>query len=58
MSNYCRRCYIEHHPSLKKKQIKQLLSTAEKYKCDGCGEYKALVIEPKKKENLEDDENY
>lgn len=56
--NLCRRCYIERHPNLKKKQIKQIMSTIEKYRCDGCGEYKALVVEPKKKEEFEYDESY
>lgn len=55
----CRRCYIEKHPNLKKKHIKQLMSTTEKFKCDGCKEYKALVIEPRKKEVWEEeDEDY
>ena len=57
MSFLCRRCYINSH-ELSKKEIKQLVSTTEKYKCDGCGEYKALVVEPKKREEWEDDENF
>ena len=53
----CRRCFIKQHPELKKKEIKQLISTADKYYCDSCGEYKSIIIEPKEKERY-DDEDY
>lgn len=55
MSFLCRRCYIKNN-NLSKKEIKQLVSTTEKFQCAGCGEYKALVIEPRKKEEWEDEE--
>ena len=53
--NLCRRCYIKHH-ELKKKDSKQLTSTAEKYQCDMCGEYKSIVIvKPKEKDFYEEE---
>lgn len=55
MEVLCRRCYIETH-NLKKKQIKQIVSTTDKFKCSCCGEYKTIVIEPKKEEEWEDEE--
>jgi hypothetical protein len=55
MSNLCRRCYINNH-ELSKKEIKKLMSTTDKFKCDQCGEYKAIVVEPRKKEVWEEDE--
>lgn len=51
----CKRCYIK-QKNLSKKEIKQLMSTTDKFKCSGCGEYKVIVLEPKKKEAWEDDE--
>ena len=57
MSNLCRRCYINSH-ELSKKEIKQLMSTSEKYKCEGCGEYKALVLTPRKREEWEDEDEF
>ena len=55
--NLCRRCYINNH-ELSKKEIKKLVSTTDKFKCDECGEYKAIVLEPKKREEWEDDEDF
>lgn len=40
----CRRCYIK-AKNIKKKDAKHLTSTAERYECSQCGEYKQLVIE-------------
>lgn len=54
MSFLCRRCYINSH-ELNKKAIKQLTSSADKFKCDKCGEYKAIVLEPRKREVWEDE---
>ena len=54
----CKRCYIEHHPELKKKEIKQLMCTSERYKCEKCGEYKALVFIPRKREAWEDEDEF
>lgn len=44
--NLCRRCYIKMH-NLKKKDIKHLMSTIDKYQCENCGEYKTIVLETK-----------
>ena len=57
MNSFCRRCYVKNHPELKKKDIKNLVSTTDKYKCDGCNEYKSIVIERKPREEIyyEDD---
>lgn len=55
MSFLCRRCYIN-NKKLSKKEIKQLVSSADKFKCDKCGEYKAIVLEPRKKEVWEDED--
>lgn len=52
----CRRCYIEKNPNLKKKDVKKIMSTDEKFKCDLCGEYKSLVIIPRKREVWEDED--
>jgi hypothetical protein len=57
MSFLCRRCYINSH-ELSKKEIKKLTSSADKFKCDGCGEYKAIVLEPRKREVWEDNEDF
>lgn len=57
MSFLCKRCYINSH-NLSKKEIKQLMSTTDKFKCENCGEYKVLVLEPKKREEWEDDEDF
>lgn len=51
MESLCRRCYVKRHPELKKKDVKQLISTTDKYQCSECGEYKTIVIERKPKEN-------
>ena len=53
--NLCRRCYIE-EKKLKKKDSKHLMSTIDKYKCDKCNEYKSIVIEPRQKEEYDDEE--
>lgn len=58
MSDLCKRCYIQKNPQLKKKDIKQLMCTSDKYKCDGCGEYKALVLTPRKREAWEDEDEF
>ena len=55
--NLCRRCYIKEY-DLKKKEIKQLISTSDKFKCDVCGEYKSIIIEPKEQIKYYDDEDY
>lgn len=55
MSFLCRRCYINSH-DLSKKEIKQLVSSSDKFKCEQCGAYKAIVIEPRAKEAWEDDD--
>lgn len=54
----CRRCYVKQHPELKKKDIKQLMSTTDRYQCSCCGEYKALVIIPRKVEEWENEDNW
>ena len=55
--NLCRRCYIKEH-DLKKKEIKQLISTSDKFKCDVCGEYKSIIIEHKEQIKYYEDEYY
>lgn len=52
----CSRCYIRQHPELKKKDIKQLKYTTEKYECECCHQYKALVVMPRRREAWEDEE--
>ena len=54
--NLCKRCYIKSH-DLKKKDIKQLISTTDKYECDQCHEYKSIVLERKPKEEFYDEDD-
>ena len=47
MAYLCKRCYINKHENLTKKQIKQLnISSVDLY-CDNCGKLKKLVVEKK-----------
>ena len=43
----CKRCYINSHENLTKKEIKQLNVTDQDFWCDGCKKLKKLVIEKK-----------
>ena len=47
MAYLCKRCFINAHPDLTKKQIKQLnISSIDLY-CDNCKQLKKLVVAKK-----------
>lgn len=47
MAYLCKRCFINAHENLTKKQIKQLNVTSMDFYCDCCGKLKKLVVEKK-----------
>lgn len=47
MAYLCKRCYINKHENLTKKQIKQLNVSSVDFYCDNCGKLKKLVVEKK-----------
>lgn len=44
MAYLCKRCFINAHENLTKKQIKQLNVTSMDLYCDCCGKLKKLVV--------------
>ena len=44
MAYLCKRCYINAHENLTKKEIKQLDVTGVDLYCDSCGKLKKLVV--------------
>lgn len=47
MAYLCKRCYINAHENLTKKQIKQLNISSVDFYCDNCGKLKKFVVEKK-----------
>ena len=50
MAYLCKRCFINEHENLTKKQIKQLNVSSMDFYCDKCGKLKKLVVEKKASE--------